>query len=44
MAVKFGPAGNSESFAKMGYKGSLQVKSDIFCVAISCLKASLNLH
>ena len=25
MAVKFGPAGNSESFAKMGYKGSLQV-------------------
>lgn len=25
MAVKFGPAGNSESFTAMGYKGSLQV-------------------
>ena len=25
MSAKFGPAGNSESFSKMGYKGSLQV-------------------
>ena len=25
MSAKFGPAGNSESFAKMGYKHSLQV-------------------
>jgi len=25
MSAKFGPAGNSESFFKMGYKGSLQV-------------------
>lgn len=25
MSAKFGPAGNSESFLKMGYKGSLQV-------------------
>ena len=25
MSAKFGPAGNSDSFAKMGYKHSLQV-------------------
>lgn len=33
---KFGPAGNAESFAKMGYKNSLDVPDYIVEMGLDC--------
>ncbi|MBQ3052622.1 MAG: TIM barrel protein [Clostridia bacterium] len=38
MSAKFGPAGNSDSFAKMGYKTSLQVPEYIEKMGLDCFE------
>ena len=38
MSAKFGPAGNSESFAKRGYKGSLDVPKYITEMGLDCFE------
>ena len=38
MSAKFGPAGNSESFTKMGYKSSLQVPEYLVKMGLDCFE------
>ncbi len=38
MSAKFGPAGNSESFTKMGYKSSLQVPEYLVSMGLDCFE------
>lgn len=38
MSAKFGPAGNSDSFSKMGYKTSLQVPEYIVNMGLDCFE------
>lgn len=38
MSALFGPAGNSESFAKMGYKSSLQVPEYLVKMGLDCFE------
>ena len=38
MSAVFGPAGNSDSFAKMGYKSSLQVPEYLVKMGLDCFE------
>lgn len=38
MSAKFGPAGNSNSFTQMGYKGSLQVPEYLECMGLDAFE------